>query len=76
MKTTITSKGQTVVPSYLRKKYNLSEGSQLEWIDTGEIFKVIPVPKNIIKALRGCAKGENLTRKLLKARKEDKSFDL
>ena len=68
MKTTITKKGQTVVPSLLRKKYNLSEGTQLTWIDSGEMFKVIPVPKNIIKSLRGCAKGEGLTKKLLKER--------
>lgn len=76
MKTTITKKGQTVVPSSLRKKYGLSEGSQLEWLDTGDLLlKVIPLPKNIIKSLRGCAKGEQLTQKLLKARKEDKSLE-
>lgn len=75
MITTITTKGQTVVPSSLRKKYGLAGGTRLEWIDTGELFKVIPVPKNVIKTLRGCARGEKLTQKLLRARKEDKSLD-
>ncbi len=75
MITKITSKGQTVVPSHLRRKYELTGGSRLEWIDTGEILKVIPVKKDVMKALRGCAKGENLTGKLLKARKEDKSLE-
>lgn len=75
MKTTVTKKGQTVIPAALRKKYDLSEGTKLAWIDTGELFKVIPVPKNLIKSLRGCARGEKLTEKLLKARKEDKSLE-
>ncbi|ODS34442.1 MAG: hypothetical protein SCARUB_00453 [Candidatus Scalindua rubra] len=75
MKTTITKKGQTVVPSSLRKKYGLSEGTQLEWLDTGDLFKVIPIPKNLVKSLRGCAKGEKLTQKLLKDRKKDKSLE-
>lgn len=75
MKTTVTKKGQTVVPAELREKYDLSEGTKLEWIDTGDLIKVIPIPKNLIKSLKGCARGEKLTEKLLKARKEDKSFE-
>ena len=53
--TKITSKGQTVVPSNFKREYELTGGSLLEWIDTGEILKVIPVPKDVMKALRGCA---------------------
>ena len=75
MLSSVTQKGQTVVPAPLRKKYGLSQGTQLEWIDTGELLKVIPVPRDVIKTLRGCAKGENLTSKLLKSRKEDKSLE-
>ena len=69
MKTTITERGQTVVPSVLRKKYGLPKGTELERLDTGDLIKVVPVPKDLIKSLRGCAKGEKLTQKLLKARK-------
>jgi len=32
----MTRKGQTTIPKELRKKYDLSEGSKLQVIDTGE----------------------------------------
>jgi AbrB family looped-hinge helix DNA binding protein len=32
----VTRKGQTTIPKELREKYNLSEGTKLEVIDTGE----------------------------------------
>ena len=75
MLTKMTSKGQTVVPASLRRKYGVGKGTRLEWIDTGELFKVIPIPANVVKALRGSARGEKLTGKLLRARKEDKNFE-
>ena len=33
---TVTRKGQTTIPKELREKYNLSTGSRLEVIDTGD----------------------------------------
>ena len=72
MKTTVTKRGQTVVPAELRRKYRIEEGATLEWIDTGMEIRVIPMPQDLIGALRGSAKGERLTEKLLEARKEDK----
>jgi len=75
MKSTITRKGQVVIPSPLRKKYGLDGGTEVEWIDTGQVIKVIPIPKDLLKALRGSAKGENLTKHLLAERKEDKSLE-
>ena len=71
MKSTVTRKGQVVIPSRLRKKYGLDGGIEVEWIDTGNVIKVIPIPRNLIKALRGSAKGEKLTEHLLIERKKD-----
>jgi len=45
------------------------------WIDTGTIIKVIPIPKDPIGALRGCSEGEELTKGLLKIRREDKDLE-
>jgi hypothetical protein len=44
-----------------------------QWIDTGETIKVIPVPRDVLGALRGIAKGEKLLDTLLAERKFDKN---
>ncbi|MEK6777925.1 MAG: AbrB/MazE/SpoVT family DNA-binding domain-containing protein [bacterium] len=75
MKSMVTQKGQTVIPSDLRKKYGIDVGTEIEWIDTGKGIKMIPIPKDVIKTLRGSAKGENLTRELLSERKKDKDLE-
>lgn len=60
MKTKVTQRGQTVVPAALRARYGIEEGDRLEWIDDGEVIKVIRVPADSITALRGTARGEDL----------------
>ncbi|MHB1276492.1 MAG: AbrB/MazE/SpoVT family DNA-binding domain-containing protein [Candidatus Humimicrobiaceae bacterium] len=71
MKTTVTKRGQTSVPSEIIKKYDLKKGSKLYWLDTGKEIKVIPIPDDILNASYGIAKGENLLEELLKSRKQD-----
>ena len=75
MKSTVTSRGQTVVPAELRRRYAVETGSTLEWIDTGHDIRVIPLPADIVGALRGSAKGQKLVSKLLKARQKDRLFE-
>jgi AbrB family looped-hinge helix DNA binding protein len=72
MQTTLTRRGQTVVPAPIRKRYDIREGDQLVWLDDGQNIKVIPVPSDPIRALRGAGRGERLVEKLLKSRQEDK----
>jgi bifunctional DNA-binding transcriptional regulator/antitoxin component of YhaV-PrlF toxin-antitoxin module len=73
MKTAVTKRGQTVIPSQLRKRYAIDEKTSLQWIDTGETIKVIPIPRDVLGALRGIAKGEKLLDTLLAERKFDKN---
>jgi AbrB family looped-hinge helix DNA binding protein len=72
MQTTITKRGQTVVPAPIRRRYDIHEGDQLVWLDDGQIIKVIPVSGDPIRALRGSGRGQHLIEKLLEARREDK----
>lgn len=72
MQTTITKRGQTVVPASIRRRYDIHEGDQLVWLDDGQVIKVIPVSGDPIRALRGSGRGAHLTEKLLKERGEDK----
>ncbi len=71
MRSTVTKRGQTVIPAPIRKKYRIEKGTTLLWIDTGENIRVVPLPKDPLKALKGIAKGENLGKKLLRERKRD-----
>jgi len=73
MESVITKKGQVVIPAALRRKYGMDSGSKVIWIDTGSVIKLIPISKDPIAALRGCAAGDGLTEKLLQDRREDQS---
>jgi AbrB family looped-hinge helix DNA binding protein len=72
MRTTVTQRGQTVIPAELRRRYRIEEGSEIEWIDTGTGLKVIPIPANPVEALYGIGKGEGLLAKLLAERRRDR----
>ncbi len=72
MQTAITKRGQTVIPAQIRKKYHIQPGDYLVWLDDGQTIKVIPVPSDSIRALRGRGRGERLVERLLTARREDR----
>jgi len=71
-KTTVTSKGQTVVPAPLRKQFNIRSSSQLVWSTDGKVIQVTPVPPDPIRALRGLTRKRGLRKALLRKRQEDK----
>ncbi|WP_417904483.1 AbrB/MazE/SpoVT family DNA-binding domain-containing protein [Candidatus Tisiphia endosymbiont of Micropterix aruncella] len=49
---TVTSKGQVTIPSYIRNKLHLSSGSKLEFIIQDGSFIVVPINKPV-KNLKG-----------------------
>ena len=73
MQTMISKRGQTVVPSVLRRKHKIEVGDRLVWIDDGETIKVVPVTGDSVRALKGIARGEGLREDLLKWRREERS---
>jgi AbrB family looped-hinge helix DNA binding protein len=71
MQSTITSRGQTVIPASIRHQFHLGPADRLEWLlDDGKIH-VVPVRANPIAAFRGQGKGGAALR-LLAERKKDK----
>jgi AbrB family looped-hinge helix DNA binding protein len=72
METKVTRRWQTVVPADIRQRYRIKEGDTLVWLDDGQMIRVVPVPADPVKALRGRGKGQGLTRKLLESRQKDR----
>jgi AbrB family looped-hinge helix DNA binding protein len=75
METTLTRRGQTVVPAEIRKRYHLQEGDKLIWIDDGRTVKVIFTQADIVKALKGSGKGYKLTERLLAERRAESKHE-
>lgn len=72
MKTTVSTRGQVSIPVELRKKFNIEPETQLEWIEEGNAIKIIPVPKDPIKAFRGAGRGRYTSEKLIKDRRKER----
>jgi AbrB family looped-hinge helix DNA binding protein len=73
MQTAVTKRGQTVIPAAIRKRYHIQEGDRLVWLDDGQTIRVVPVPADPIRALRGSGRGERLLERLLATRREDRN---
>jgi AbrB family looped-hinge helix DNA binding protein len=71
METAVTKRGQTVIPAAIRKRHGIQEGDFLAWLDDGETIRVVPIPADPIRGLRGSGNGEGLAQKLLAERRKD-----
>jgi len=71
MKTTVTERGQTVVPAKIRREHGIAAHSRLEWIDDGHSIRVVPVPSDPIRSAIGITRG--LGRRLLAERKRERA---
>lgn len=72
METSVTKKGQTNIPSAIRKRHQIKEGDRLLWLDDGEVIRIVPIPADPVTALRGAGRGERLLDRLLLSRSEDR----
>lgn len=74
MRSTITARGQTVIPAAIRKRFRLGPADRLEWVLEGERIVVVPVRSDPIAAFRGQGKGGS-TARLLGDRRRDRRRD-
>lgn len=75
MQTQITNRWQTVIPSAIRKSYQMNIGDALVWIDDGITIRVVPITSQPIKALRGSGRGLQLTAALMAKRADERARD-
>jgi AbrB family looped-hinge helix DNA binding protein len=72
MRSTITSRGQTVIPAKIRHQFDLGPSDRLEWVVDGKQILVFPVHKDPVIAFRGRGNGGS-TERLLADRRKDTS---
>ncbi|MFQ5652372.1 MAG: AbrB/MazE/SpoVT family DNA-binding domain-containing protein [bacterium] len=67
----VSAKGAIVIPAKIRKKFGIEAGSQVTVIDSNGTIRIIPVPKDPIKALRGSLKFEETALQMKREMRED-----
>lgn len=65
----VTTKGQLVIPSKLRRRFGIKPGTRVNFFEEGDGIKIVPVTSETIEANIGFLKTEG---KLLKALMEEK----
>ncbi len=62
---TVTTKGQLVIPSKLRRKYAIRKGTQVAFVEEENRLVLHPLTPEFIRSLRGSLKGEPSALKIL-----------
>ena len=76
MRSTITARGQTVIPAAIRDRFALTPSKRLEWIvDPDGSIRVLPVDPSPVKAFRGMGRQGGSTRRLLDDRETERRLE-
>jgi AbrB family looped-hinge helix DNA binding protein len=71
----VTSKGQLVIPSKLRKKFGIKEGTLINFYEEKDGIKIVPVTPEIIDANKGFLKKHgNLLKALMDEKKKEREL--
>jgi AbrB family looped-hinge helix DNA binding protein len=72
---TVTTKGQLVIPSKLRRKFGIRKGTQVAFVEEAQRLVLQPLTPEFIHSLRGSLKGEPSALKLMQEdRKRDRDL--
>lgn len=74
--TTATSKGQIVIPSSMRRKFGIKEGTRIQ-IDANEKDGTIilkPITREYIHSVRGRYKGKGLLKALMAEKQKEREL--
>ncbi len=74
METTATVKGQIVIPSALRRKYEIKEGTriQIEDDEKNGVIVLKPITRAYIHRQRGMFRGKGLLKALMEEKKRER----
>ena len=72
---TVTTKGQLVIPSKLRRKYAIRKGTQVAFLEEENRLILQPLTPEFIRGLRGSLKGEpSALKQLLEDRQRERDL--
>jgi AbrB family looped-hinge helix DNA binding protein len=76
METTATSKGQIVIPSSVRRKFGIKEGTriQINLSDDEKEIILTPITREYVHGLRGKFKGKGLLKALMADKKKEREL--
>lgn len=76
MITTATSKGQIVIPSAIRRKFGIKEGTQIQINVNDDATEIIltPITREYVHSLRGKYKGKGLLKALMSEKKKEREL--
>jgi len=76
VETTATSKGQIVIPSSIRRKFGIREGTRIQIVINENAHEIIlkPITREYVHSVRGKFKGKGLLRALMADRKKERAL--
>ena len=69
-----TVKGQVVIPSWLRKEFEIEEGTRALVYQEGDAIVLKPITPRHIRNLRGSLKGSGLLKSMMEDRKRERDL--
>ncbi|MEW6506709.1 MAG: AbrB/MazE/SpoVT family DNA-binding domain-containing protein [Bacteroidota bacterium] len=71
----VTTKGQLVIPSKLRRKFGIKPGTRVNFFEEGDGIKIIPITAELIDANKGFMKtGGRLLKALMEEKKREREL--
>jgi AbrB family looped-hinge helix DNA binding protein len=61
MRTTVSVRGQTVIPHSIREALGITQATELEWSIKNGMIIILPIPADPVKAAVGVLKGRGPT---------------
>jgi AbrB family looped-hinge helix DNA binding protein len=76
MRSTITARGQTVIPAPIRARFALGPSQRLEWIvEADGSIRVVPVDPSPVKAFRGMGRRGGSSQRLIAEREAERQAE-
>ena len=74
METTATSKGQIVIPSSIRRRLGIKEGTRIRIEEKGNEIILRPITREYVHSVRGKLRGKGLMKALLAEKKREREL--
>ena len=76
METTATSKGQIVIPSSVRRRFGIKEGTRIQIVVDEDAREIIlkPITREYVHSLRGRFRGKGLLKALMTDRRKEQEL--